>query len=60
MMFNILMVPLCAEITRLVELKVHRPDDVRYDRAHGTDDDTDTAQAPLLLAIGHLEALFTP
>ena len=49
-----------AKVARLVELKVHGPDDVRGDRAHGADLDADAGETSFLLAIGDFQALLTP
>jgi len=46
-----------AQVARLVELEVHRPDDVRRDGTHGSDDHTNAGEALLLLAIGDFQAL---
>jgi hypothetical protein len=47
-----------AQVTRLVELKVHCPDYVESNGAHRTDYHIDAGQVLLLLAIGHFQALF--
>ena len=49
-----------AQVARLVKLKVHGPDDVGGDGTHRAHDHADAREALLLLAIGHLEPLFSP